>query len=153
MNRHNFGAEADSIVDDLMARGDDALQPEVRGPLGIVIRIGFEVLELLNSTMLELFEVTTTKENALDWTHETICAGCESILLARDSWRLLGQFENMSPPGPGAQTFPKDLRDLHVQLETALRTVQDKSLPITARLRAVNRIARLQLVFLGSTLW
>src|ERR1700728_2317079 len=76
MNRRNFGAEAASIVDDLMARGDDALQAEVRGPLGIVIRIGFEVLELLDSTVLELLEVTTTKENALDWTHETICAGC-----------------------------------------------------------------------------
>lgn len=136
-----------------MARGDDALQAEVRDALRTVIRIGFEVLELLDSTVLELLEATTTKQNALDWVHETVCAGCESILLARDSWRLLGQFENMSSPGAGAPTLPKDVRDLHVQLETALRTVQDDSLPITARLRAVNRVARLQLVFFGSTLW
>jgi hypothetical protein len=153
MNRRDFGSKVASIVDDLITRGGDGLQPEVRGPLGTVIRIGFEVLELLDSTMLELLEVATTKESALDWTHETICAGCESILLARDSWRLLGQFEAMSPPGPGAHTLPKDLRDLHVQLDAALQTVQNSSLPITARLRAVNRVARLELVFLGSTLW
>jgi hypothetical protein len=153
MSRRDHSAKAASIVDDLIARADGIVPLELRDPLRTVIRIAFEVLELLDSTVLELLEAPTTKQNALDWTHETICAGCESVLLARDAWRLLGQLDGMSFPGPGEHTLPTDVRDLHIQLETALRTLQDDSLPITARLRAVNRAARLQLVFLGSTLW
>ena len=110
-----------------------------------MIRIALEVQALLASPNLE------GKDRK--WTQETVCAGCESVLLARNAWRLLGQFEGLSVPGPGADSFPTNLKALSEQLDEALRAVEEESLPLGVRLRAVNRAARLQVVFLGATLW
>jgi hypothetical protein len=55
--------------------------------------------------------------------------------------------------GPGPDTFPADLDDVHRRLADGLRSVQDRSLPIATRIGAVQLIARLQVLLLGATLW
>ncbi len=145
MNVPDFSVRAATVADDLIGRSEDVLGPEDRDPLRTVIRIAFEVQALLASPNID--------EKAREWTQETVCAGCESFVLARNVWRLLGQFEGLSLPGPGADTFPANLKALSEQLDEALRTIEDESLPLGGRLRAVNRAARLQVVFLGATLW
>jgi hypothetical protein len=133
------------LADELIGRGEDVLGPEDRDPLRTVIRIAFEVQELLASPSAD--------EKAREWTQETVCSGCESVLLVRNVWRILGQFDGLSLPGPGADTFPANLQVLSTQLDEVLCTVVDESKPLGVRLRALNRAARLQLLFLGATLW
>jgi hypothetical protein len=145
MNVPDFSLRAATVADGLIGQSDDVLGPEDRDPLRTVIRIAFEVQSLLASPSID--------ETAREWTQETVCAGCESVLLARNVWRLVGQFEGVALPGPGADTFPANVKALSEQLDEALRTVEDESLPLGVRLRAVNRAARLQVVFLGATLW
>jgi hypothetical protein len=145
MTAPDFSIRAATIADDMIRRSEDVLGPEDRDPLRTVIRIAFEVQALLASPNID--------EKAREWTQETVCAGCESVLLARNVWRLLGQFEGLALPGPGADTFPTNSKALSEQLDDALRSVEDESLPLGVRLRAVNRAARLQVVFLGATLW
>jgi len=145
MKTTDFSLRAATIADDLIARSEAVLGREDRDSLRTVIRIAFEVQALLAVPMVD--------ERALEWTQETVCSGCESVLLARNVWRLLGQFDGLSLPGPGPDGFPANLHVLREQLDEALYTVSDASMPLGRRLRAVNRAARLQIVFLGATLW
>jgi hypothetical protein len=145
MSLPDYSGRAATITDDLIGRSEESLGPEDRDSLRTVIRIAFEVHALLESPNAD--------EKAREWTQETVCSGCDSIVLARNVWRLLGQFEDLSLPGPGPDTFPGNLQMLSEQLGEALGAVENESLPLGRRLRAVNRVARLQLVFLGATLW
>jgi hypothetical protein len=141
----DFSLRAATVADRLIGLSEDVLGPEDRDPLRTVIRIAFEVQALLASSNVD--------EAAREWTQETVCAGCESALLARNVWRLLGQFEGLALPGPGADTFPANSKALSELLDEALRAIEDESRPLGVRLRAVNRAARLQVLFLGATLW
>jgi hypothetical protein len=145
MRQADYSPRAATITDELIRLSEGSLAPEDRDPVRTVIRIAFEMQALLTSKPDDL--------KAREWTQETVCAGCESSLRARDAWRELGQFDGLSLPGAGLDTFPMDMSDLREQLNIALRAVEDGAAPLGARLRAVNRCARLQLLFLGATLW
>jgi hypothetical protein len=143
MRTADYSVRAAAIVDDLIGRSDGDLGPEDRDSLRAIIRIAFEVQEFL-----------ATKPNdadALDWTQDTVLSGCDSIHLARGTWSFVRRLEGSVQPIP--KTFPADLNDLALRLDEALRSVQDESLPWSERILAVKLAARLQLVFLGATLW
>jgi hypothetical protein len=140
----DYSLQAAAIADDLIGRSDDVLGPEDRDSLRTIIRIAFEV---------QAFLASPRAAEAREWTQETVCAGCESALLVRNAWRVLGQFDGLSLPGPGADSFPTDLQALGDQLDETLRLVSDDAIPLGTRLRALNRATRLQIVFLGATLW
>jgi hypothetical protein len=141
----DHSVRAAAIVDDLIARSDGDLGPEDRDSLRVIIGIAFEVQDFLASSR--------DNAEARDWTQDTVFSGCDSIFLARSSWHILGRAGAFAEPVPGADTFPSDMNDLAGRLDDALRLLQDESLAWPARVLAVNRIARLQLVFLGATLW
>jgi hypothetical protein len=145
MGTTDYSAKAAAIVDDIIGRSDSDLGPEDRDPLRVVMRIAFEVQEFLHSRPEDA--------DALDWTQDTVFSGCDSIFLARNIWHRLGCAGAFAAPAAGATSFPPDLNNLRQQLDEALRSVQADSLPWTARILAVNHLARLQLVFLGATLW
>ena len=145
MSTTNYSAIAAAIVDDIIARSASDLGPEDHDPLRVVVRVGFEVQEFLASKRNDA--------DALDWTQDTIFSGCDSIHLSRGTWRILGRAVAFVVPAPGSNTFPADLNDLRRQLDEALRSVQDNSLRWPERMLALNRVARLQLVCLGATLW
>jgi hypothetical protein len=145
MDTPDFTVQAAEIASDLIARSDEILGLQDYDALRTVLRIGFDVGALLASD--------ANDDRAREWAQDTVCAGCEFALLSRNVWQLLGQFDELPTPGPGPDTFPEDLHDLARQLDAVLKKVQDQAAPLSARLRAVNRIARLQLIFLGATLW
>lgn len=136
---------AATITDDLIERSQDVLGPEDRDPLRTVLQIAFEVQASLSPR--------TGAEKTREWTQETVCAGCEFALLARIAWRAADQVDGLSSALPEEDCFPANLHVLREQLDEALRTVSGESMPLGARLRAVNRVARLQILFLGATLW
>jgi len=141
----DYSVRAAAIVDDLIARSDGDLGPEDRDPLRGIIRIAFKVQDFLASSR-DIAE-------ARDWIQDTVFSGCDSIFLARNSWHILGRAGVFAEPVPEADTFPSDVSDLAGRLDDALRLLQEESLAWPARILAVNRMARLQLVLLGATLW
>ncbi len=141
----DYSQRAATLADDLIGRSQDVLGPEERDPLRTVLRIAFKV----QASLAPPKGAAKTRE----WTQETVCAGCEFALLARNAWRAADQLDGLSSALPGEDSFPANLHVLREQLDEALRMVSDESMPLGARLRAVNRAARLQIVFLGATLW
>lgn len=141
----DYSQRAATVADDLISHTQDVLGPEDRDPLRTVIRIAFEVRASLAPS--------AGAEETREWTQETVCAGWEFALLARNVWRAADQPDGLSSALPGEDSFPADLNGLRERLDEALRTLEDESLPLGVRLRAVNRAARLQVVFLGATLW
>jgi hypothetical protein len=145
MRGNDYSVQAAAIIDDVIGRSDGDLGPEDRDPLRTTIRIAFELQEFLASK--------PNDADALDWTQDTVFSGCDSIHLARNTWRLLGRVGAFVAPAPGSNTHPTDLNDLRQQLDEALHSLQDVTSPWPERIHAVNRVARLQLLFLGATLW
>jgi hypothetical protein len=145
MRTTDYSVEAAAIIDDIIGRSDGDLGPEDRDPLRTAIRIAFELQEFLTSH--------PDDADVLDWTQDTILSGCDSIHLARSTWQSLGLAGAFVSPAPGPHSFPTDLNDLGQQLDEALHSLQDVTSPWPERIHAVNRIARLQLLFLGATLW
>ena len=145
MATKDYSPRAAAIADELIARSDGVLGPKDRDPVRVVLRIAFEVNDFLGGDR--------NQAESREWNQDTVFSGCDSIQRARSVWRELGCFDGLSLPGPGADTFPGDLAEVHKQLDDALRLIQNESVPLGARLRAVNRIARLQIIFLGATLW
>ena len=146
MKTTDHSAKAAAIIDDVMGRSDGDLGPEDRDPLLTTIRIAFEVQDFLASEVDDA--------DALDWTQDTIFSGCDSIHLARGTWQFLGRAGAFGAPAPQeANTFPSDLNDLRQRLDEALRSVQDGTVPWPDRLLAIKRVARLELLLLGATLW
>jgi hypothetical protein len=172
---------AAAIAGDLIAGSGGAGGPQEQDALRALLRIGFE---------LEAFLGSAGDRDALEWMHDTLFSGLESINVLRPVWRtvsflndpeLAGAFpidpsvvrEDLAKAwravqqkegavsipgylrdsGPGPDTFPIDRADVHRQLVAALHAVEDRALPIEARFEAVHIIARLQLLFLGATLW
>ncbi len=145
MRTTDYSVQAAAIIDDIIGRTGGELGPEDRGPLRTAIRIAFEVQEFLASEPYDA--------DVLDWTQDTILSGCDSIHLARSTWQSLGLAGAFVSPAPGPNTFPTDLKDLRQQLDEALHSLQDDASPWPERIHAINRIARLQLLLLGATLW
>ena len=144
MSTTDYSVVAATIVDDIIGRSDGDLGPEDRDPLRVIIRIAFEVQEFLATKPDDV--------DALAWTQDTVLSGCDSIHLARSTWSLLRRADSFVGAAPELGTFPADLNDVRRRLDVALQSVQDATLPWTERVLAVNRVARIQLMFLGATL-
>jgi hypothetical protein len=145
VTKNEYHTRAARIADDLIDLSDKEIGPPDRESLRTILRIAFE-LQLFLASM-------PGSEEEMEWTQDTVFSGCDSIHLACVTWRRLHRVQELSLPGAGPDTFPLDLTDLRRQLDDALQTAQDKSQPLFTRLRAINRTARLQLLFLGATLW
>jgi hypothetical protein len=128
---------AANIAGELIESSGGELGPEDRDCLRTIVRIAFEVQECLARD--------PDDPEARDWNQDTVLSGCDMVHLARRTWSRLG-------PSPG-DTFPDDLRDLHRRLDEALSALQEQGLPFQRRVLALNQLARLQLIFLGATLW